>query len=340
MIGELLGGADVNSFVWMMEPTTLQRWKHVQAQRDRVWLDRKRQSQWMPAAAALEYRLARAKCGPGTTNGAGLVKAAAQLGLLHVSGRVAQVPIRGVMIKGIGPDAGDYGAVDTRLVRFAVDAAALDPEIASVLLVIDTPGGSVDGIAELADAIYAARQNKPVRAQVDGMMASAGFYVGSQAETIAAQRMDLIGSVGAAIRLYDYSGLFQDLGIEAVPIDTSPYKSTGMMGTKITGPQRDYLGELVDGIFADFLRMVRRGRGATMTAVDLEHISDARLHIAPHARALGMIDTVQTLEETLAAMRAQVADPMSLGADRAVRRTENARLQLARRELDLAQMRR
>lgn len=80
--------------------------------------------------------------------------------------------------------------------RFAVDAAALDPEIASVLLVIDTPGGSVDGIAEVAGtAIYAARQIKPVRAQVDGMMASAGFYVGSQAETIAAHRMDLIGSV-------------------------------------------------------------------------------------------------------------------------------------------------
>lgn len=257
----------------------------------------------------------------------GLAAQAAELGILRMAGPVAVVPIVGVMIKDFGLYAADYGVADTRLARVATAAARLDPEVASTLIRMDTPGGSTDGLPELADEIYAHRQTKNVQVQVDGMMASAGVYVGSQADAISAHRMDLIGSVGTAIRLYDFSKWFGERGIEAVAIDTSPYKSTGMFGTPLTEPQRADLQRIVDGFFADFKAMVRRGRN--MTEAGLAQWTDARLHLAPAAQAMGMVDQIRTFEETLQSM--QAAATAGTAADRLRSMTTRARAGLIAR---------
>lgn len=210
-------------------------------------------------------------------------------------GAVALIRIRGVMEKLPSLFLSLFGGTSTALVRRAVEKAAADEEVEAIMLVIDSPGGSVDGLAELADAIYAARQTKPVTAQIDGMAASAGYYVASQASSIVAHRMDMVGSIGTLLLLYDYSKMFEEEGIEAVAIDTGEYKSAGVMGTEITDAQRADFQRIVDAYFADFKAMVRRGRNVPQ----LDELADGRVFMAKEALKNGLIDGIQTFEQTL-----------------------------------------
>ena len=80
--------------------------------------------------------------------------------------------------------------------------------------------GGVLGIADLADAIFDARNHKPTVAQIDGIGASAAYHPATQASKIYAGRMDMVGSIGTRMHLYDFSVAFKKDGITPVVIDT------------------------------------------------------------------------------------------------------------------------
>jgi len=221
---------------------------------------------------------------------------------------VAMVHLAGPMVKNPGVFGMIFGLAGTLAVRRAIEAAAADEAVGSILLRIDSPGGSVDGLAELGDAVYAAAQQKPVVAQVDGMAASAAYYVASQATAIYAHRMDLIGSIGTRLMLYDWHRLFEKEGVEAVPIDTGEFKSAGALGTEITQSQRADFQRIVDAYFEDFRAAIIRGRGLSVDAVNA--VADGRIWTATEAMAggLGLIDGIQPLERTLADLQSRNID--------------------------------
>lgn len=217
--------------------------------------------------------------------------------LYETADGVAIIEISGVIAKRT------WWGTSTATVRQAVVAALADRQVKAILLQIDSPGGSVDGLAELGDALYAARQVKPLYAQSVGMAASAAYYLGAQAEKFYAQRMDLIGSIGTRLMLYDFSKAFEDFGIRAIPIDTGKLKSAGAAGTKITDEQQTYFQSIVDNYYADFLAAIMRGRGMSAQTLRAEPIGDGGVLPATQALSLGLIDGLQTMEETLALLR-------------------------------------
>lgn len=238
----------------------------------------------------------------------GLPEAAAQTddaneGTERRIGNVSLIRIGGVITKNPSFFTRWFGDTSTLEVEAAVKRAASDPEVRTILFQIDSPGGSVDGLAELGDTIFAARDRKQVIAQVTGMAASAAYYLASQADKVYAQRMDLIGSIGTRLMLYDFSRLFANEGIEAVPIDTGEHKSAGAMGTEITESQRAEFQKIVNLYFEDFLKVVRRGRDIGSAA--LQKIADGRLFGAVEARGLGLIDGVRTMDETMARLQSR-----------------------------------
>lgn len=222
---------------------------------------------------------------------------------MEVVDGIAIVSISGPMTREHSVVSLLFGGTSTMAVRDAVEAAAVDEAINAIVLRINTPGGSVSGLAELGDAILVARQSKPVIAQVAGMAASAGYYVAAHADAIYAHRMDQVGSVGTRIMLYDYSAAFAKEGVEAIPIDTGEFKSAGAMGLKITDEHKAYFQSIVDKAQAEFSAVLTSIRG--LTADQLAAASDGRVHFAADAQAMGLIDGVKTERETLAALRAQ-----------------------------------
>jgi len=231
-------------------------------------------------------------------------------------GAVSIVHLAGVMIKDAGWWSWFGGIADTRQVQRAVEAAAADPDIEVIVLRIDSPGGSVDGLSELGDALFKARSIKPVIAQVDGMAASAAYYAASQAGEIRAGRTDLVGSIGTYIALEDSSKFYEQAGLEAVVLKTGEYKGAGIEGTPITPAQRADFQRIVDEYFADFKAAILRGRG--LSGEQLAGLADGRVWLSPEARAKGLIDRIATMDETLGELRAAAAE-------RAAGRTRTAR---------------
>ena len=210
---------------------------------------------------------------------------------------VAIIDVMGVLTKRPSIFQLMFNSGSTEAIREAVQDAAADVSIHTILLRIDSPGGSADGSAELADAIFNARAQKRIVAQIDGLGASLAYLIASQAETIYAGRIDRIGSIGTLLMLYDWSEFYTRQGIEAVPIATGPFKAAGAEGTEITPEQRAYFQSIIDQIQQEFSADVRRGRG--FSAEKLAAVSDGRIWLAPEAKTLGLIDGIQTFDETL-----------------------------------------
>lgn len=232
---------------------------------------------------------------------AGPAGEAARDGLpIRVDNGVAVVPLIGAMVRRAGPFARMFGIAGTDSTRLAIESALADDEVEQILLRIDSPGGSVSGIDQLADVVAAA--TKPVTAISEGMIASAAFYVASQADRIVVGRTDLVGSIGTRMLLFDVSKAFEEKGIEAVAIDSGEFKSAGATGTVITEAHRADFQRIVDFFFNDFVDAVSRGRG--MTAKAVREVGDGRMFTPDEARASGLIDGVATLQDTLASLRA------------------------------------
>lgn len=190
-------------------------------------------------------------------------------------------------------------AGSTIQLRKAIRQASNDPEISAIVLRVDSPGGTVAGVADLAAEINAANRQKPVIGFVEDFCASAGYWLISQCrEVYANNRTAEIGSIGVYMGLYDVSRMAENDGIKAVVIRTSSLKGAGFPGEQITEEQQAVWQESVDSVQAEFTSAVQSGRN--MTAEEVATVATGRVFAASQAVDLKLIDGIKTFEETLA----------------------------------------
>ena len=226
---------------------------------------------------------------------------------------VAVVSLSGPMLRRAGLIAQLFGFAGTDQVRMAIHAALVDDTVHDIVLRVDSPGGSVSGLAEIGDLMAAA--DKPIHAVVEGMAASAAYYVASQADRILVGRNDLIGSIGVKTMLYDYSEAFENAGIKAIPIDTGDFKSAGAFGTEITEEQKADFQRIVDGYYADFVSVVARGRGISEEAV--RAAGDGRVFFPDEAMKMNLIDGIGDVAHVISELRSKAKPGRSTQAARA-----------------------
>lgn len=221
-------------------------------------------------------------------------------GLIRMMGSTAVISIQGPLMKKLPGIVAAFCPMPTTVdLQNAIEAAVSDQKVERLVLLIDSPGGSVDGSVELADTVFEARQKKPVVAQVDGLAASAGYWIASQATEIVSNRSALIGSIGVFSVLYDMSRLYENEGVKVIPIATGPFKTTGMAGTRITEDQIKDEQRVVDAFFDDFKKAIARGR-PQMAVETIEEVSDGRVFKADsEALGFGLIDRVGYFRQTI-----------------------------------------
>ncbi len=228
------------------------------------------------------------------------------------SGETEETTIAVINIQGTLTKRGSSFSTGGSMIRLrqAVRRAARDSDVDASILKIDSPGGTVSGTADLAKEVARATQEKPVYSYVEDLTASAAYWIASQADKVYANdRTARIGSIGTFIGLYDYSGAAGQEGIKAVVIRSGKFKGEGFPGEEITADQKDYWQSLVDKIQVEFSQAVASGR--KLSAAKVAELADGRVHVAADAQALGLIDGIQTFDETLAQLRAQLPDKRS-----------------------------
>lgn len=216
--------------------------------------------------------------------------------LYTVHSGVAVIPLAGPLMK----KASKYGGTSTVATRQAIRKALHDDTVSSILLHIDSPGGTVAGTADLASDVRVADSVKPVYAHIDDLGASAAYWVASQSRRITANATARVGSIGTLLVLDDTSGMYAAKGIKVHVISTGKYKGAGAEGAPITPEQIAMFQEEVDDLNEHFLIGVQKGRKISMAQV--REIADGRVHIASKAKDLGLIDEVGSVETAVAAI--------------------------------------
>jgi len=186
-------------------------------------------------------------------------------------------------------------SVSTVYTRRAVRAAMNDKEVDSILLVIDSPGGSVSGTADLASDIAMASGKKPCFAYVEDMCCSAAYWIASQTQGILANQTAMIGSIGTYMVLVDGSRMHENLGVSVHVLSTGKLKGAGQWGAKITDEQLESFQKTVDDLNQHFLTAVSRGRNMPMDS--LMQLADGSVWIGSEAVSKGLVDDICTFDE-------------------------------------------
>jgi len=232
--------------------------------------------------------------------GAILIEAAAKRpSILRVENGIGIITIRGIIEKYA------YWSSETSsiAIKRAVNEARNNKRVDQILLSIDSPGGSVDGLGEAADAIYQARQAKPIVAQVDGMAASAAYWLASQAHAIYSHELDMVGSIGVYTVIDDTKEHFEKQGIITHLITTGEFKGVGELGVAVSEKQIEDLTRIVNVYYNYFLKAIERGRG--MTREQIKPLADGKVKIGPEAVDAKMVDGISSFDDTLARMKGE-----------------------------------
>lgn len=201
-----------------------------------------------------------------------------------------------------------FGGASYFSIEAALDAARENAAIGSAVVWMDSPGGEVDGIQTAADAIDRFAAEKPIATHVEGMAASAAYYLAARTGAVFAEKsLTMIGSIGTRMMLYDLSKAFEDAGYKAIPIDTGFMKSAGAEGTVITDEQKKEFQRIIDRFFDEFVAAVADGRGMSSAAV--RTLADGRVFFAEDGLKNGLVDGVQSLAATVAYVKGQTMEP-------------------------------
>jgi ClpP class serine protease len=169
------------------------------------------------------------------------------------------IPIDGPIGRGISPLESMLGAADVLAISKAIDEMEADPAVKKIAFRVNSPGGTVAGVPELANKIR--RMKKPTMAYGEEAN-SAALWLAAAADKFTAMPSGSIGSVGVYMVVPDYSKAYADAGVRMVVIKSSqsPLKGAGIEGTTLTEAQVADLQRQVDGIAEDFQQSVKATR--------------------------------------------------------------------------------
>lgn len=212
---------------------------------------------------------------------------------------VAVIPIYGLIMHRPSMDISGPGGTSCLLLSRRIREAVDDPNVSTIVLDVDSPGGCVDGVDELASQIFEARKKKKIVAVSDCLCASAAYYLASQASELVVSPSSQTGSIGVYCLHEDDSEMLAKMGVKLTFIKFGENKAEGNSTEPLTDSAREHLQEMVDDAGMMFEKAVARGRRVTREEVHIK-FGQGRMFDARRAVKLGMADRVGTLDEVLA----------------------------------------
>jgi signal peptide peptidase SppA len=208
-------------------------------------------------------------------------------------GRTAVIGIEGPLVRYGSVFDSVSGLTSVEFLARDLETALADPKVENVVLNINSPGGQVDGINALSDFIRASQDRKPIYAYVDGLAASAAYWIASATERIVAEEASRVGSIGVIASVLDNSGAQERQGLKRYTIVSSQSPKKGLSVSSADG--RSQLQAMVDSAAELFISKVATFRGVTPERV-ISDFGQGFVVTTGEARKAGMIDGVSPFE--------------------------------------------
>jgi protease-4 len=173
-----------------------------------------------------------------------------------------------------------------------------DGGVKAIVLRIDSPGGGVGASQEIYQEVVKARKVKKVVASLGGVAASGGYYVACGADKIVANPGTITGSIGVVMQFANLEELLKKIGYKGYVIKSGQHKDIGSPFREMTPEEKELLQGVIDTVHKQFIKAVAEGRNLPIDKVTA--IADGRIFAGEQAQALGLVDELGNLEDSIA----------------------------------------
>lgn len=188
-----------------------------------------------------------------------------------------------------GPISSDYLSGTGTSPEEVIDQirkAEEDPSIKSILIRINSPGGTASASDEIAREIK--RAKKPVVASIADVGASGGYWVASACDKIVCNPASSVGSIGVIIAISNLEGLFEKIGVKYIVLTKGRYKDLGNPAREMTEEEKQILQRQLDAVYEQFINTVSNNR--KMKRKKVEELATGEIFVGEEALKLGLVD--------------------------------------------------
>lgn len=212
---------------------------------------------------------------------------------------VAIIPVVGPIFRRANLFMRFSGGTSTELLALEFGAALRDPDIRAIVLDIDSPGGDANGLSELAETIYRAREEKPVVAFVGDLGASGAYWLASATSSVITTDSGFLGSIGVRTAFLDDRERLEKAGVREIEIVSS--QSPRKAPDPATNDGRAEIQRVIDDLAEVFIRAVARNRAVGRETV-INDFGRGGILVGQAAVDAGMADAIMTFEEVVVAL--------------------------------------
>lgn len=219
---------------------------------------------------------------------------------VQVQDGVAVISIKGGLVSSYAWYNSWFGVISYEEIRDAMQIAMEDDNVKKIMLDVDSPGGAVAYLDELADFIYSVDKNvKPVHGHVTSHAFSAGYWLICSCRIVQVSKMAQVGSIGVIMTTVSYAKMLEDAGVEYTYIRSGEFKALGQPGEKLSDTAKEEYKEIVMELHEFFEAQVIRGRGSLAVKNKVEWNS-GKTFLPKRAMELGLVDGINTFDGHIA----------------------------------------
>ena len=218
--------------------------------------------------------------------------------------KIALVHATGPVVRGSAGDSpfADHSMIYADDIAKALNDAAKDPEIAGIILRIDSPGGSYVASDSVFHAMEQVKlRGKSVVASIGGMAASGGYFIAMAANRIVAQPASLTGSIGVYSMKPVLTGLWDKIGVHWDGVQAGRHAGLHSPNRDFTPEEWQRFQKDLDRIYADFAGRVAKSRKLTPEQVDA--VARGRIWSGAQAQERGLVDRLGDFNDAIAEAR-------------------------------------
>lgn len=173
-----------------------------------------------------------------------------------------------------------------------------DDSVRSVVLRVDSPGGSSFAAEVIVDEVLALREaGKPVVASMSSLAASGGYAISMYADRIIASPATITGSIGVFGMFPTYQRSIETIGITTDGIGTTPWSGQFRPDREMSEQTRQLFQLFIEDTYDDFISDVATGRGLDKNAVDV--IGQGQVWTGIEALENGLVDELGSLDDAV-----------------------------------------
>ena len=202
----------------------------------------------------------------------------------------AVIPVVGPLFRYANIFTAISGASSYEILAKDFTSALENPDVHSIILDIDSPGGEVNGCAEFSSMIFEARGKKPIIAYASGDAASGAYWIASACDQIIASETSMLGSIGV-VAVYRGS---KDENVLEIVSSQSPYNRLDPRSKD--GKSR--LQSRIDDLATVFIESIAKHRGVDPPTV-IKDFGGGDVFIGKNAINSGLADDIGSLEQII-----------------------------------------